>query len=158
VSAPSAAIVAANGKARAAVDVLMLTDAPLLYPPGALAVAALRSGFRSANLSCQQYLQHIAQKAAAVNAAGGTAAAAVGNRAGTAAVADVEQHHQQLLATLAALDQLAEQQGPIDMDALTSKATELDRKVKIWKKKLAAATGGSSSGQQGASTAAVSVS
>ncbi len=37
----------ANAKkaARAAADALMLTDAPLLFPPGQLALAAMRSGF-----------------------------------------------------------------------------------------------------------------
>lgn len=35
----------ANRAARAAADALMLTDAPLLFPPGQLALAAMRSGF-----------------------------------------------------------------------------------------------------------------
>ena len=35
----------AKKAARAAADVLMLTDAPLLFPPGQLALAAMRSGF-----------------------------------------------------------------------------------------------------------------
>ncbi len=34
----------ARAAARAAVDALMLTDAPLLFPPGQLALAAMRSG------------------------------------------------------------------------------------------------------------------
>ena len=35
----------ARKAAQAAVDALMLTDAPLLFPPGQLALAAMRSGF-----------------------------------------------------------------------------------------------------------------
>ena len=35
----------AKKAARAAADALMLTDAPLLFPPGQLALAAMRSGF-----------------------------------------------------------------------------------------------------------------
>ena len=38
----------ARGAARAAVDALMLSDAPLLFPPGQLALAAMRSGFNKA--------------------------------------------------------------------------------------------------------------
>ena len=34
----------ARAAARAAVDALMLTDAPLIFPPGQLALAAMRSG------------------------------------------------------------------------------------------------------------------
>jgi hypothetical protein len=135
-SAPSDTLSAAHAKARAAVDVLMLTDAPLMYPPGALAVAAVRSGFRSVNLSTQQYVKHIAQKAAAAAAAGGGGAAAAGNGAGVAADV-VEQHHQQLLGTLAAIDQLAAQQSSgMNEQAVKAKAAEIDRRLKLWKKEL----------------------
>lgn len=139
-SAPSETLSAAHAKARAAVDVLMLTDAPLMYPPGALAVAALRSGFRSVNLSTQQYVKHIAQKAAAA-AAGGGAAAAAENGAGVPP--DVaEQQHQQLLGTLAAIDQLAAQQSSgMNEQAVKSKAAEIDRRLKLWKKELAGKKG-----------------
>jgi hypothetical protein len=37
-----------RGAAAAGLDALMLTDAPLLFPPGQLALAALRSGVRKA--------------------------------------------------------------------------------------------------------------
>ena len=37
--------------ARAAADALVLTDAPLLFPPGQLALAAMRSGFNKVGLS-----------------------------------------------------------------------------------------------------------
>ena len=36
-----------RAKSLAAVDALMLTDAPLLFPPGQLALAALRSGMKA---------------------------------------------------------------------------------------------------------------
>ena len=39
-------LVKAAAAAKAAVDTLMLTDAPLLYPPGQLALAAVRSGLQ----------------------------------------------------------------------------------------------------------------
>ena len=39
----------ARGAAHAAVDALMLSDAPLLFPPGQLALAAMRSGFNKAS-------------------------------------------------------------------------------------------------------------
>ena len=38
----------AQAAARAAVDALMLSDAPLLFPPGRLALAAMRSGCNKA--------------------------------------------------------------------------------------------------------------
>jgi hypothetical protein len=38
----------AQAAARAAVDALMLSDAPLLFPPGQLALAAMRSGCNKA--------------------------------------------------------------------------------------------------------------
>ena len=42
----SADISKARGAAQAALDALMLTDAPLLYSPSLVALAALRAGFR----------------------------------------------------------------------------------------------------------------
>lgn len=138
-SAPSEALSAAHTKARAAVDVLMLTDAPLLYPPGLLAVAALRSGFRSVSLSTQQYLRHVAAKAAAV-AAAAAGMVSVAAAAGTAPPPEVvEQQHQQLLASLAAIDQLAAAQaGGMNEAAVKAKAAEIDRRLKLWKKELLA--------------------
>lgn len=41
----------AAGKAAGAADVLLLTDAPLLFHPGQLALAALRSGMKSVSHS-----------------------------------------------------------------------------------------------------------
>ena len=40
----------ARGAAQAALDALMLTDAPLLYSPSLVALAALRAGFRKVHL------------------------------------------------------------------------------------------------------------
>ena len=40
----------AKKAARAAADALVLTDAPLLFPPGQLALAAMRSGFNKVGL------------------------------------------------------------------------------------------------------------
>lgn len=42
----------AKGAAFAAVDALLLTDAPLLYSPSQLALAALRAGFRKVQPEC----------------------------------------------------------------------------------------------------------
>lgn len=41
----------ARGAAQAALDALMLTDAPLLYSPSSVALAALRAGFRKVHTS-----------------------------------------------------------------------------------------------------------
>lgn len=46
----------ARGSATSAVDALMLSDAPLLHPPGQLALAALKSGFRACNLNFSSFL------------------------------------------------------------------------------------------------------
>ena len=42
----------ARGAAQAALDALMLTDAPLLYSPSLVALAALRAGFRKVHFLC----------------------------------------------------------------------------------------------------------
>jgi len=52
----------AKGAARAAADALMLTDASLLFPPGQLALAAMRSGFNKVRKACVCYvMRSIAQ-------------------------------------------------------------------------------------------------
>lgn len=128
-SAPAQSLSAAHGKARAAVDLLVMTDASLLYPPGVLAVAAMRSGFRGVQLGCHKYLQHIAHRAlqAAAGAAGG----------GSSSVSPAEAE-QRLLASLAAVDDLAAKQAQINEAAMQGKATEVDRTIKLWKKSMAA--------------------
>ncbi|KAK9809925.1 hypothetical protein WJX72_001822 [[Myrmecia] bisecta] len=61
--AEAAHITKAKQAAKAAVDALMLTDAPLLFSPGQIALAALRSGFRAAELSSASYLARVAKQA-----------------------------------------------------------------------------------------------
>lgn len=39
-----------RAKSLAAIDALMLTDAPLVFPPGQLALAALRSGMKTVSI------------------------------------------------------------------------------------------------------------
>ena len=48
----AAGIDKARGAAQAALDALMLTDAPLMYSPSLIALAALRAGFRKVWYSC----------------------------------------------------------------------------------------------------------
>eukprot|EP00884_Botryococcus_braunii_P005003 jgi/Botrbrau1/14503/Bobra.0350s0008.1 len=55
-----------RGSARAAADALMLTDAPLLFPPAQLALAALRSAIRKAGASFSSYLRRVAEKEGAM--------------------------------------------------------------------------------------------
>jgi hypothetical protein len=51
----------------------------------------------------------------------------------------VEQQHQQLLASLAAVDQLAAAHaGGMNEAAVKAKAAEIDRRLKLWKKELLA--------------------
>jgi hypothetical protein len=112
----------AHSKARASTDVLIMTDAPLLHPPGLLAVAAMRSGFRAINVQCQRYLQHIAHKAAAAGTEG--------------APPQADAAEQRMMTALAVVDELVKQQGRIDEAALQQRATEVDRAIKLWKKRL----------------------
>ena len=55
----------AKRAARAAADALMLTDAPLLFPPGQLALAAMRSGFNKVcgHLCISTYIGHGSESA-----------------------------------------------------------------------------------------------
>lgn len=52
----------ARQHAMEAADVLLLTDAPLLFPPAQLALSALRSGLRKVGISFTPYLEHVAQR------------------------------------------------------------------------------------------------
>lgn len=45
------------------VEALMCSDAPLMFPPGLLALAALRSGCKRMNLECKGYLGRVAKMA-----------------------------------------------------------------------------------------------
>lgn len=44
-----------RAKSLAAIDALMLTDAPLLFPPGQLALASLRSGMKAVSSATLPY-------------------------------------------------------------------------------------------------------
>jgi hypothetical protein len=48
-----------RAKSLAAIDALMLTDAPLIFPPGQLALAALRSGMKTVSLSILPLCPHV---------------------------------------------------------------------------------------------------
>eukprot|EP00887_Chlorella_sp_A99_P004352 scaffold15.g4352.t1 len=120
----------AKASAYAAADALMLSDAPLLRPPGQLALAALRSAFHEARaakggpavaaacswlgVKLKRYLLRAAQQAAAAGGGGGG-----GN--GEAAVRVLE-------AALAELDAL----GAAGAKGVSQEeAAEIDRKLKV---------------------------
>lgn len=54
-SAPAATLQQAHGAAKAALTSVMLTDAPLIHPPGLLALAAMQTGFVQVNVSLLLY-------------------------------------------------------------------------------------------------------
>ncbi|KAL3139883.1 hypothetical protein ABBQ38_004177 [Trebouxia sp. C0009 RCD-2024] len=124
----------ARGAAQAALDALMLTDAPLLYSPSLVALAALRAGFRKIEVPSGKYLEH-------ATSAQQTAAAEQGDVA-----APLE--HEQVMAQLGELDKLG-QEGAAPVDE--AEVRKIDRKLKachnllldpesdIYKQKAAAA-------------------
>jgi hypothetical protein len=63
-------------------------------------------------------------------------AAAGSNSNGSNGSLDGAAAEQQLLASMAAVDNLAVQQGQINEAALQGKAAEVDRTIKLWKKGL----------------------
>jgi hypothetical protein len=130
-AATSEAIDKARGRARAAADSLLLTDAPLLHAPGVIAAAALRSAFRTLQLPYHQFLRHVAQQGMQQQIAAAGSSGDGSNGSLDAAAAE-----QRLLASMAAVDDLAVQQGQINEAALQSKAAEVDRTIKLWKKGL----------------------
>lgn len=138
-NASSETLTAAHAKARSSLDILVMTDAPLLFTPGVIAVAAMRSGFRGVQLSCHKLLQHIARKAAQSSGAGDSPAA------GTA--------EQQLLDSLATVDRVAAQQGQLDEESLQQRAAEVDRTIKLWRRSLQG-TRADSKGSAGAAAVA----
>lgn len=103
----------ARGAAQAALDALMLTDAPLLYSPSVVALAALRSGFRKVEVSSSKYIAHaLAQhKAAATKEAGARAVPS----------------HEQVMGELGELDKLG-QEGAVPVD--DAEVRKIDRKLK----------------------------
>lgn len=72
-AASASQVESAKGAAQGALAALLLSDAPLLYPPGQLALAALRSGCASVQVSIPRYVQHVAEKASEVRRLGSLA-------------------------------------------------------------------------------------
>ncbi|KAL6758199.1 hypothetical protein V8C86DRAFT_1525447 [Haematococcus lacustris] len=111
-----------RAKATAAVDTLMLTDAPLLYPPGSIALAALRSGLRARGLSCTRYLHRLAAQVA--EGVGSDDAADVATESAVAAAAA------QLTQMMEEVDRLGVQ-GMRKLEQ--QEVAEIDRRIKAWR-------------------------
>ena len=97
-SAPADTLDAARAASHRAVAVLLLSDAPLLAPPGQLALAALRSGLKKVGLPLGSFATVLTARAVADAAATGAASAA--DISAAALEADI-------MGGLAALDALA---------------------------------------------------
>lgn len=115
-------LVAAHAAARSAVGTLLLSDAPLLFPPGLLAVAALRSGLRSVRLPYPQLLAHVASKA--VDLSGGS---------GQQLLQGVSDPGEALRSVLDQVDELVVKQQWSKMPDLEARATDIDLRIKLWK-------------------------
>ncbi|GBF89062.1 cyclin-H1 [Raphidocelis subcapitata] len=166
--APADAVAKLSRGANKAVAAILQSDAPLLYPPGVLALAALRSGARTAGVACGAFVEHAAARAAAERAAEAAAAdAAAESAAGAGPIPGgenpVPEHLrlggseadrvQQLLAWLGEIDAcvvaaMKEEEG------LEPRATEIDRTIKLWRKAAAAPLGGGGGGGAAAAVAA----
>lgn len=109
------ALAAVRQRAYTAADLLMLTDAPLMYPPGVLALAALRSAFRKAGTKFGTYLPRVNAMAMSTGEA--------------APAPDVAARLERLEADLAAVDQLAvaAAQTPVS----EAQAAAVDRKLRL---------------------------
>lgn len=103
----------ARGAAQAALDALMLTDAPLLYSPSSVALAALRAGFRKIEVSSGKYVAHVALRQQEV----------AGHNQNAAAPPSQEQ----LMHQLAELDNFG-QEGAAPVD--DAEVRKIDRKLK----------------------------
>jgi hypothetical protein len=150
--------------AHKAVAAILHSDAPLLFPPGVLALAALRSGARSAGLPCAQLLEHVARRAAAARAddlererrqgedretiPGG--AGAPPGRLVVPGGGEGAEGLQRLLGWIGEVDALVVA-AMKEEEGLEARATETDRKIKLWRK--AAAGGGGGGGPAGGATA-----
>jgi len=55
-AAPAASLQQAHGAAKTALGAVMQTDAPLLHPPGLLALAAMRSGFQQVSRAAVEWV------------------------------------------------------------------------------------------------------
>lgn len=120
----------AHQRAVRSAEAILLTDAPLLYPPGQLAVAAVRSGFRATQLQSHKFIEHVAQRA--WHAAELSAPDNMHD--------DTLAPNQRLLSVLSEIDALVAEDVS-QHAALEKQAVEVDRKIKLWKK--AGTTGGS---------------
>lgn len=109
----AAGINKARGAAQAALDALMLTDAPLMYSPSLIALAALRAGFRKIEVSSGKYIAHIASKQQEV--------------AASQDMQNAAPPHEQLMSQLCELDKLG-QEGAVPVD--DAEVRKIDRKLK----------------------------
>lgn len=125
-SAPAATLQQAHGAAKTALTSLMLTDAPLIHPPGSLALAAMQTGFMQQQLCLDGFLRHVAQKSAASRGTDSDAACSSG---ADAALTTLQQR-------LASINLLAQQGTQTISEA---QVKEIDRKCKAQKKRKAAA-------------------
>ncbi|KAI8476117.1 MAG: cyclin-like protein [Monoraphidium minutum] len=163
-AAPEAVAKLRHGALKA-VPAILDSDAPLLFPPGVLALAALRSGARSAGLACTRFLEHAARRAAAARADDrarerrqGEAGEGIPGGAnpppprlalpgGGDGVGD---GFQRLVGWMADVDVLVV--AAIKEEAgLEQRAAEADRAIKLWR--IAAAGGGGGGASQGGAAA-----
>lgn len=146
-AAPDALARLARG-AHKAVAAILSSDAPLLYPPGALALAGLRSGARGAGLACGAFIEHAAARGGAAAAAARAAPAPPipgGANPPPAHLAPAPGGGgalQQLLGWLGEVDALVVAAMAEDEAGLEARATDIDRRIKLWRK---AASGGGGS-------------
>lgn len=107
----------ARAAAYGAADALMLTDAPLLYTPGQLGLAAARSGFAKAGVKLRAFVGRTVRKALPASAA----------------AAAVEEAERRLLAALGAIDALgASGAEPVQQQDVVA----IDRKLKACRSPL----------------------
>jgi len=131
-AAPDDTVAQCRAKATGAVDALMLTDAPLLYPPGQLALAALRSGLRARGLKLgTAYLERACGRALSQEGAA--------DEAVRAAVAS-------LSAALDEIDQLG-MEGAAAGKVEQQEVAEIDKKIKLFKAKSTSAGGDGAAGE-----------
>jgi hypothetical protein len=169
--APAEAAQKLQRGAQKAVAAILQSDAPLLFPPGVLALAALRSGARAAGLGCSQFIELVGGRAAAAHAEDARRAAADGSAgAGIPGGSNAPPEHLRLGGGGAegpeALRRLLGWMGEVDAlvvaamkeeEGLEARATEVDRAIKLWRKAAAAGGGGAAAaGSGGGAAAAVS--
>jgi hypothetical protein len=139
--------------AHKAVAAILNSDAPLLYPPGVLALAAFRSGARAAGLGASGFIEHAAARAAAVRAEEEAADGGAPREPIPGGALPAPEHlrapggggggAQQLLAWMGEVDVLVVA-AMQEEEGLEARATEVDRKIKLWRRQAAVAGGGGS--------------